>query len=113
MLPALAFAIIPGVILTQILTKHYIVGTCGHTLVIAQFSPKWRSLAVAVKSACAIPFAELRGQSVNVKSGTIHTTIAFGQDDAGIKAKFHRAFSKINRCEAEAIGEAILAASGS
>jgi hypothetical protein len=115
MLPAFALAIIPGVILTQILTKHYIIGTSATALVVAQVSPKWRTLSVAVdavKSRRAIPLSDLHGQTAAVKMGAIFTKIAFGQGVDGFKAKFHRAFSKENRHEAKAIGEAILAATG-
>lgn len=115
MLPAFALAIIPGVILTHVLTKHYIVGLSQTALLIAEVSPKWRSMMVAVdavKPSRVIPLAELRGQTAKVKTSTLFRHIDVGQGDERFKAKFHRAFSKSNRPEANAIGDAIVAATG-
>ncbi len=115
MLPAFALAIVPGVILTQVLTKHYIVGVTQSTLLIAEVRPKWRSMTVAVdavKSSRTIALTELHGQPAKVKTGALFTHIGFGQGEGRFKAKFHRAFSKTNRPEANAIGEAIVAAVG-
>jgi hypothetical protein len=112
MLPAFALAVVPGVLLTQKLTKHYVVGATRNYLVIAEVSPKWRSLAVAVdavKSVDAISLGALRGEPKKVSTGPVFTHIRFGAGKSLFKVKFHRAFSKTNRAEANAIAEIVAA----
>ncbi|WP_127105230.1 hypothetical protein [Pararhodobacter zhoushanensis] len=108
-LPAFLLAILPGVILMQKLTKHLVVGTTQNSLVIAEIRPKWMALTFSVASVAStrvIPLAQV--QDAQVKSGSLFTTIRFDHDS--FKAKFHRAFSKVNRPEAIAIGAALTGA---
>ncbi|MCB1397685.1 MAG: hypothetical protein H6898_06750 [Rhodobacter sp.] len=113
MLPAFALAILPGVILTQMLTRHYVVGQSRNYLMVAEISPKWRSMMTAVdavRDRWAVSINTLRGQPKTVRSGPVFTHIAFGTGQDGFKAKFHRMFSRTNRAEAEAIGAVVKAA---
>lgn len=115
MLPFFALAIVPGVLMTQKLTKHYIVGLTSSHILLAEVAPKWTTLAVAVdsvKSTQAISLAGLRGKPVRGESGAIFTKIAFPHDSGQFTAKFHRAFSRANRPAAEAIAKAVVAAAG-
>ncbi|MGR3724450.1 hypothetical protein [Abyssibius alkaniclasticus] len=115
MLPFFALAIVPGVLMTQKLTKHYIVGLTSSHILVAEVAPKWSTLAVAVdsvKSAQAIALAGLRGKAVRGESGAIFTNIAFPHDSGQFTARFHRAFSRTNRPAAVAIGNAVVAAAG-
>ena len=113
MLPAFALAILPGVLLTQYLTRHYVIGTTDRSLVIARVKPAMLSMALRPDRAIShrvLPLASLRGGPATTKTGGLFTHIAFGEGDEAFRAKFHRAFSKENRAEAMAIGARIVAA---
>jgi len=113
LLPAFALAILPGIILTQMLTRHYVVGQSRNYLMVAEISPKWRSMTAAVdavRDRWAVSINTLRGQPKMVRNGPLFTRIAFGSGPDGFQAKFHRAFSRTNRAEAEAIGEVVKSA---
>jgi len=110
MVPAFALAIVPGVILTHKLTRHYVVGMSRNYLIIAEISPKWRSMSLAVdavKTCDAISLNALRGVEKRVKTGMIFTRIRFGTGRGRFEAKFHRAFSKSNAADAAAMAEII------
>ena len=113
MLPAFALAILPGVLLTQYLTRHYVIGTTDRSLVIARVKPAMLSMALRPDRAIShrvLPLASLRGGPAMTKTGGLFTHIAFGEGDEAFRAKFHRAFSTENRAEAMAIGARIVAA---
>ncbi|MEX0970378.1 MAG: hypothetical protein WD046_08045 [Paracoccaceae bacterium] len=113
MFPFFLLAVVPGVIMTQKLTKHYIVGLTDSHILVAEVKPKWTTLAVAissVKSASAYALAGLKGKTVRGESGKIFTKIEFPYEGGRFAAKFHRAFSRTNRPSAIAISEAVVAA---
>ncbi|MCR8726382.1 hypothetical protein [Frigidibacter sp. ROC022] len=113
MLPLFALAVLPGVIVTQMLTKHYVAGLSASTLHVAEVKPRWSSLALAVKSVVtrrSFDLATLKGQQIKTGQGALFTRIAIGSGKEGWAAKFHRAFSKTNRSSAEAIKAAVEAA---
>lgn len=110
MVPAFALAIVPGVLLTAKLTRHYVVGMSRNYLVVSEIGANWRSKSLAseaVKSCDAISLNALRGVEKQVKIGTVFTRIRFGTGADRFDAKFHRAFSKTNRAESAAMAEVI------
>jgi len=113
MLPAFALAVLPGVILTQVLTKHYVIGLSQSRVIVVQVKPKWSTLSVAVDAVVTSTYqdlAALKGTEVKNKTGALFTNLAFSTLAGPFKAKSHRAFSKSNRPSAMAIGEAVAAA---
>ncbi|MCA2012715.1 hypothetical protein LCM17_14555 [Cereibacter sphaeroides] len=112
-LPAFAVAILPGVILTQMLTKHYLVGLAGDRVVVMQFKPRMAKMTMAVgevKDSFVQPLSEMQGKPVTASTGKIFTKLGFPRPEGAFFAKFHRAFSKTNRPSAMAIAEAVQAA---
>jgi hypothetical protein len=113
--PALVLVVLPGIILLQALTRHYVIGISENSFVCIRFRPLYRSLTLQLGSVTAhraLPLASLKGKPASTSTGALFTHISLGQRGEWFRAKFARAFSKENRLEAMAIGAAVVAAAG-
>lgn len=97
-------AILPGVIATFLLTKNYIVGLTDRRFLVLQVKGIGNA---AVKEVREYDRGELGTKAVSTSTGSIFTHIKIEHSEKPFVAKFHRAFSKENRAEAMAIGEAL------
>ena len=103
-------AIIPGLIAVFLLTKSYLIGLTDQRLVVLRIKGPSNG---KVKEVTEYGLDDVRAMDVKAKTGKIFTNIEIKDSAKPFKAKFHRAFSKSNRPNAVAIGEAITgAASG-
>ncbi|WP_461470757.1 hypothetical protein [Pararhodobacter sp.] len=112
MLPACLLGVLPGVGLSALLTKHYVVGVSRNFLIVARLDRRWQREAVpadAVTSCDAIGLGSLRSVPKSVRRSALFTQIRFGKGRDAFRARFGRGLSKANRAEAEAIGEVITA----
>ncbi len=100
----LALCILPGVIAVALLTKNYFIGLTDRRLIVLQvkgIKPK------DVKAVTEYSLSDLSSDNASTSTGSIFTHIEIKDEEKPFKAKFHRAFSKSNRPNAIAIGDAI------
>jgi hypothetical protein len=101
-----SLAVLPGVIASTLLTKHYLVALTNRRLLVLQIKSMGNT---EVKAMTEYRLDEVRGIEVKTSTGALFTHIKIVDPDKPFVAKFHRAFSKSNRPSAVAIGEAISA----
>lgn len=103
----IAMGILPGVIAVVLLTRNYMVGWTGNRLIVLQVDAKISK----IKQAAEYDLNQLKSMQSTSSTGTIFTTIKIKDAEKPFVAKFHRAYSKSNRPNAMAIGEALSALS--
>ena len=106
MVPLFAWAILPGVIATQMLTKNHLIGQTDKRLVVLQTNSIGNT---ELKALTKYALDEFKANSGSFKAGKLFTHLSLKNAEKPFKAKFHRMFSKGNREHAVAIGEAISA----
>ena len=99
----IALGIIPGVIAVFLLSKNYMVGWTGSRFIVLQVNSKMTD----VKQVTEYDAAQLKSMKSSTSTGSLFTHIKIKDDKKPFVAKFHRAFSKMNRPNAMAIGEAL------
>lgn len=109
MVPAFFLAIIPGVLLTARLTKHYTFALTNQRLIILRMASKMLTLPKpedGFEEDLSIDLSALSAMDRKTKSGALFVHITVG----AVTAKFHRAYSKTNRTSALAMSDVIDAA---
>ncbi len=106
MLPLFALAILPGILVTQRLTKNYLVGLTDKRLIVLKIKGITNAQLLE-KHAYAL--ADFKHSPAQFKQGPLFSYITIDMPDQPFSAKFHRMMSKDNRRHAEAIGTAISA----
>ncbi len=101
MIPLFALAVLPGILVTQMLTKSYIVGLTDKRLIVVEVKGITNA---QLKALTEYSHAETKG---SYTAGKIFTYITIDNAEKPFTAKFHRMFSKDNRAHAVAIGETI------
>ncbi len=102
----IALFILPGIIAIALLTKNYFIGLTDRRLIVLQvkgIKPE------DVKAVTEYNLSELSSANASTSTGGLFTHIVIKDEEKPFKAKFHRAFSKSNRPNAIAIGEAVAA----
>ena len=92
--------VLPGVIYATVMTKHYLIGLTDTQFVVLQVKGM---KSTKVKEVMVFPLADLPRMDVKTSENAIFTNIKLKEDDRLFVAKFHRAYSKVNRPNAQAI----------
>ena len=82
------------------MTKHYLIGLTDTQFVVLQVKGM---KSTKVKEVMVFPLADLPRMDVKTSENAIFTNIKLKEDDRLFVAKFHRAYSKVNRPNAQAI----------
>ena len=99
-----------GLIASMLLTKNYLVGLTDRRLVVLQV----KSLGNAEgRQIVDYSLDELGQMETKMSNGMLFTHLRIDDSEKPFAAKFHRAFSKTNRPNAMAIGEAIISVGAS
>jgi len=109
MLPLFALAVLPGVIATSILTRHYLVGLTEKRFIVLRIKSFSDG---SVSEVIDYELSEFDATPAKTKTGGLFTHIKIENEQKPFAAKFHRAFSKQNRPNAVAITEAISGQTG-
>ncbi len=102
----IALCILPGIIAVALLTKNYFIGLTDRRLIVLQVKGMKPG---DVKAVTEYDLSDLNSSNASTSTGGLFTHIEIKDEEKPFKAKFHRAFSKSNRPNAVAIGEAIAA----
>lgn len=104
MLPLFALAILPGILITQRLTKNYLVGLTEKRLIVLKIKGITNAQLLE-KHEYAL--ADFKDSPAQFKQGSLFSYITIDTPEQPFSAKFHRMMSKDNRMHVEAIGTAI------
>lgn len=99
-----AFAVLPGLIAVMLLTKNFLVVLTNKRLLVLQIKSPTNA---SVKQVTEYSLAELQKMEVRTSTGALFTHIQIRDGAKPFTAKFHRAYSKVNRPNSVAIAEAI------
>jgi len=102
----IALCILPGIIAVALLTKNYFIGLTEGRLIVLQVKGMKPE---DVKAVIEYNLSDLSSANASTSTGGLFTHIEIKDEEKPFKAKFHRAFSKDNRPNAMAIGEAVAA----
>lgn len=99
--------VLPGVLFATFAAKHYLVGMTERRFIVLRIG---MSSKLKVKDASVYPLNELSGAKVSTSENALFTNIKIIEPDRRFVAKFHRAYSKVNRPNAQAIAQRLSAA---
>lgn len=99
----MCLAILPGIIATQILTKHYLIALTDKRFLVLQIASMGNH---SVKSLLEYPLASLAGK-VKASTGALFSHVRIDDSAKPFVAKFHRMGMKTNREHCMAIEGAL------
>lgn len=96
----MCLAVLPGLIVVMILTRHYLIGQSASGITVLRIKGMNK---LEVTEAQHFSQAELAGADVKTSSNGLFTNIKIIDGQRQFVAKFHKMYSKDNRPHAEAI----------